>query len=515
MPRRRNRHHKNDQNFHQEAMPRSPKQDLRDRARLEMALNGMRSVFSEEARKQIRDLLHRFDNGEGLLAIGKKSATKDMRHLLWSSIDNPDSKDLDQIEYAERLSDGETRVYIAIADVDSFVPEKSPIDEAARQNTTSVYTGIINFPMLPDELSYDMTSLLPDVERLAMVYEMTVGSKGHVVGSKVYRALVVNKAKLDYRSIGDWLDGKSAVPREVKKIAGLTEQILLQNHIKELIAELRQKHGSLFLRTVEARAVAVEGQVLDLELVEENPARDLIENLMIVANMAVSGFLDQKGYPSIKRVVRTPERWPKIVELAAYHGEHLPQTPDARKLQAFLLKMRERDPLRFPDLSLRIVKLLGKGEYILDPPGENNPGHFALAVNDYTHSTAPNRRYVDLITQRLLKAAIDGKPCPYSEDELSDLALECTRKTSLAKKIERTMRKIAAASLLESQIGRSFDGIVTGVKDDEVYVRLLKPPAEGRIVEGGSGLDVGDEVRVKLLMVDETNAYIDFAYVRR
>ena len=488
------------------------KHDLRDRAKLEMALNGLRAVFSPEVHEQVVRLLKQYDNGQGLKSFACEK-TRDLRHLLWSSIDNQDSRDLDQIEFVERTSHSSTKVLIAIADVDSFAAHKSPIDESARQNTTSVYMGVINFPMLPDELSYDMTSLLPGQERLAVVYELHLGNHGHVVDRHVYRAFVTNKAQLDYKTIGLWLDGKIGVPREVAKVKGLTEQLLLQNHVKQQIFNLRQKHGSLFLRTVEARAVAVEGQVLDLELVEENPARDLIENFMIAANVAVSAYLDKKGFPSIKRIVRTPDRWPKIVELAAAMGSHLPQSPDAPALQSFLLKMRDRDPLRFPDLSLRVVKLLGKGEYVLDPPGENNPGHFALAVNDYTHSTAPNRRYVDLITQRLLKAAMDGKTCPYSFDELSDLALECTRKSSLAKKVERTLRKVAAASLLGDKIGNFFDGIVTGVKDEEVYVRLLKPPAEGRIVEGAEGLEVGDEVRLKLLMVDEDNAFIDFACV--
>lgn len=485
--------------------------DLRDRARLEMAANGLRAAFSPESSAQVQKVLQTYQGGQGLGKFTISGKTKDLKHLLWSSVDNKESKDLDQIEYAEKLPDGRARVMIGIADVDAFVPKGSPVDKEASDNTTSVYTGVINFPMLPDKLSEDLTSLLPDEERLAMVYDLIFTDQGQVVESHVYPAIVINKAKLDYKTIGDWLEGNTGVPREVKRVQGLTEQLLLQAKIKENILNLRQKRGSLFLRTVEARAVSSDGQVLDLEIVEDNPARELIENLMVAANVAVSAYLDKKNFPSIKRVVRTPENWPKIVELARTYHENLPDSPDARALQGFLLKMRDKDALRFPDLSLRVVKLLGKGEYVLDPPGENAPIHFALAVNDYTHSTAPNRRYIDLVTQRLLKAAMAGQPCPYTEDELAEIAQRCTKQSGIAKKVERTMRKIAAAALLAKQIGRVYDGIITGVKGNNVFVRTIRPPVEGMITQGARGLEVGDEVRVKLLHVDAANAHIDFA----
>lgn len=480
--------------------------DLRNRAKIEMASNGLRSAFEPECQDQIEE------DTRNQSRI-RSATVRDLRDLLWSSIDNVDSQDLDQIEYAERLEGGQVRVMVGIADVDAFVPKGSPIDLHARGNTTSVYTGVMNFPMLPDALSYDMTSLLPDVDRLAVVIDLVIDKSGKVCSSQVYRAMVRNKAKLDYRMVGRWLDEGGSAPDKIAKVKGLPGQLLLQNKVKEEILAVRNEHGSLFLQTIEARAVADQGVVLSLELVEQNPARDLIENLMIAANVAISKLLDEAKVPSIKRVVRVPERWPKIVEMANSMGWNLPNNPDAKSLQAFLLDQSQKDPTRFPDLSLRVVKLLGKGEYIIDTPGQEDPGHFALAVNDYTHATAPNRRYVDLVTQRLIKAVIAGRPIPYNLDELNDIALECTRRSDTAKKVERTMRKVAAASLLAGHIGEVYDAIVTGVKDENTYVRLLKPPAEGRVVEGAAGLDVGDEIKVKLLSVDQEQAFIDFACV--
>ncbi len=439
------------------------------------------------------------------------SSLRDLRSLLWSSIDNPDSRDLDQLEYVERLADGTARVMVAIADVDAYVPRSSATDRHASTNTTSIYTGIVNYPMLPDILSFDLTSLVQDADRLAIVIDLVIDSKGAIDKNDVYRGLVRNHAKLDYPTIGDWLESGGTVPEVVSKISGLKEQLILQNEVQGQIRALRQAQGSLQLHTPEATTVAADGVVLDLEIVEDNPARELIENFMISGNIGVSHFLASKNFPSIRRIVKTPERWQRIVEIAATYGEALAPEADARALAKFLIARKKVDALRFPDLSLAIVKLLGRGEYVVEVPGQKDQGHFALAVHDYTHATAPNRRFPDLATQRLVKAAIAGKPMPYSLNELDEIALHCTEREGAAKKLERTMRKVAAAVLLSKHIGEIYDGIVTGVQDGATYARLFKPPAEGRIVKGDKGLDIGDKVKLKLIATDPERAYIDFA----
>lgn len=493
--------------------------DLVARADKEVLAAGFTPVFEPEVIEQL-----------GLLSTKKISQQisesdhpiQDLRDLLWSSIDNRESQDLDQVEYAEQLPGGEIRLIIGIADVDSMVPKESAIDLHAQRNTTTVYTGVVTYPMLPEELSYDLTSLLPDKDRLAMCMELTLDRAGNVLKSDAYRAIIRNKAKLDYNSIGQWLD--HGEPAKLAQIAGLEKQLAIQSVAKDHIHALRQSGGALALHTQEARAVVKDGHVLDLELVESNPARDLIENCMIAANIATSKFLEAKGFPSIMRTVKTPERWPRIIEVAESYGDSLPEAPDAKALAAFLIRQKEADPEGFSELSLTIVKLLGRGEYIVKVPGQHVPGHFALAVNEYTHSTAPNRRYPDLITQRLLKAVLAGEPTPYSTDELSEIAANCTRLEGQAKKVERTMRKISAAVLLSSRIGDIFDGIITGVKPEATYVRTFRPPVEGKLVtsqhankrHGGSrSLDVGDRIRVRLVSTDPENAYIDFAFVER
>lgn len=494
--------------------------DLVARADKELLAAGFTPVFEPEVIEQL-----------GLLStkpISKQisesdGSIQDLRDLLWSSIDNRESQDLDQVEYAEQLPGGEIRLIIGIADVDSMVPKESAIDLHAQRNTTTVYTGVVTYPMLPEELSYDLTSLLPDKDRLAMCMELTLDSTGNVLKSDAYRAIIRNKAKLDYNSIGQWLD-HGAPPVKLAQIAGLEKQLSIQSIAKDHIHALRQSGGALALHTQEARTVVKDGHVLDLELVESNPARDLIENCMIAANIATSKFLEAKGFPSIMRTVKTPERWPRIIEVAESYGDSLPEAPDAKALAAFLIRQKEADPEGFSELSLTIVKLLGRGEYIVKVPGQHVPGHFALAVNEYTHSTAPNRRYPDLITQRLLKAVLAGESTPYSTDELSEIAANCTRLEGQAKKVERTMRKISAAVLLSSRIGDIFDGIITGVKPEATYVRTFRPPVEGKLVtsqhsskrHGGSrSLDVGDRVRVRLVSTDPENAYIDFTFVER
>jgi VacB/RNase II family 3'-5' exoribonuclease len=483
--------------------------DLRARAHQEMIAGGFLPDFESDVLREVQSSKGTRGN---LLGRQKSSNNdvRDLRSLLWSSIDNPESKDLDQIEYAERLADGNTRVIIAIADVDSLVGKGSATDRHAFTNTTSVYTGVVTYPMLPDDLSFNLTSLIADADRQAIVIDLVVDKTGLVIKSNVYLGIVRNHAKLDYKMVGQWLEDGGQPPDKIAAISGLSDQLLLQSQIKELMHNQRQQQGSLYLHTLEATTIAVNGQVLDLELVEDNPARDLIENFMISGNVAVSHFLESKQIPSIRRIVKTPERWDRIIEVAKSYGEVLPQQPDAPALAKFLLKRKDADPLRFPDLSLTIVKLLGRGEYVLEVPGQVDAGHFALAVHDYTHATAPNRRYPDLIMQRLVKAVIAGKPTPYTTDELNSIALHCTQQEDAANKVERTMRKVAAAVLLSKHIGEIFDGIVTGVTDGGTFARLIKPPAEGRVIHGEKGLDVGDQVKLKLVATDPEQAFIDF-----
>jgi exoribonuclease-2 len=439
---------------------------------------------------------------------------RDMRNSLWSSIDNSDSQDLDQIEYAEKIDGGDVKLYIGIADVDAFVPAGSATDKHAGTNTTSIYTGVINFPMLPDELSYKRSSLLKDQDRKSIVVEMVLDSNGNCKSSSVYATIVRNHAKLDYATIGKWLLEQGDEPDQVSGVDGLKDQLLFQNQLTERIHALRKNAGALHLQTQEITPVLDGDDIVGLALVDENPARELIENFMIVANIATTRFLEEKKLPSLRRVVKTPERWSKIVEVAKGLGFNLSETPDAKSLSQFLTTRRQADPSTFPDLSLTIVKLLGSGEYVVAIPGQPDEGHFALAVHDYTHATAPNRRYPDLVTQRLVKAALQGLPNPYSTDELQQIAAQCTEREHAAKKVERTMHKVAAAVFLGKHIGEHFDGIVTGVKDDAVYVRLFKPPAEGRIIRNAQGLDVGDKVKLQLVSTDPEQAFIDFARIR-
>ncbi len=452
------------------------------------------------------------DRGTTLASDGE--GLRDLRSLLWSSIDNQESRDLDQIEYAERLPNGDIRVMVGIADVDAFVPKGSEIDRHAFENTTSVYTGVITYPMLPDELSYGLTSLLDDEDRRAIVIDMVVTDDGSIKDSDIYPATVRNHAKLAYDFVGKWLESGRRPPGKISSIDGLEQQLLLQDEARQRLEALRESFGTLRLQTIEARTVASDGQVIDLELVEENPARGLIEHLMIAANVEVSRFLESRGLPSLRRVVRTPERWDKIVELARSHGFDLPANADTRALARFLTERKREDPVRFPDLSLTVVKLLGNGEYTVQLPGHPDQGHFALALHDYTHATAPNRRYPDLVTQRLLKAVMAGQPPPYSVDELEAVASHCSEREDAAKSVERTMRKVAAAVLLSHRIGEKFDGIVTGVTNKGTFARLFRPPAEGRIVQGEQGLKVGDKVRLRLVSVDADQAWIDFARAR-
>jgi VacB/RNase II family 3'-5' exoribonuclease len=439
------------------------------------------------------------------------ATSRDLRGLLWASIDNDDSQDLDQLSVAEPLAGGAVKILVAIADVDATVKIGSPIDGHARANTTSVYTAAQIFPMLPERLSTNLTSLADGQERVSLVIEMTIDADGAVTGSDIYRAQVRNRAKLAYNSVAAWLDGKAAAPAPVAAVPGMEQQIRIQDQVAQALKRVRREHGALTLETIEARAVFDRGTLTDLRADERDRAKDLIEDFMVAANGVTARFLESKGFPSLRRILRTPERWNRIAALALDLGERLPTRPDAMALNVFLAKRREADPLRFPDLSLCVVKLLGKGEYALKRPGQDTPGHFGLAVTDYTHSTAPNRRFPDLITHRLVKAALEGAKLPYALDELDSLARHCTEQQGNADKVERSVRKSAAALLLARRIGQHFDAIVTGASDKGTWVRIPDPVAEGRVIRGFEGLDVGDRVRVELVHTDAARGFIDFA----
>ncbi len=439
---------------------------------------------------------------------------RDLRDLLWSSIDNAESRDLDQIELAEALPDGGIRVRVAIADVDALVPKGSALDRHAEVNATSVYTGIAMYPMLPEQLCADLTSLVQGADRPVVVIELALAPDGTVRSHAIYRALATNKAKLAYDSVGAWLEGRGPVPPLVAATPGLQEQLWLQDRAASLLKTLRQNAGALEFETIEPTTTGKDGKVQAITVARKNRAKNLIEDFMIAANVAIARFLAERNRSAIRRVVHVPKRWNRIVDIAATFGATLPTAPDAKALATFLAARRAADPLRFPDLSLSIVKLLGPGEYVLDRPGpSDDQGHFGLAANDYSHATAPNRRYADLVTQRLVKAAVDDAPAPYTDDELAAIATHCTERENAANRVERITRKAAAALLLHDRIGNTFDAIVTGVNEDGTYVRLLSPPAEGRVVRGEEGMDVGERVTVRLIDTDARRGFIDFAGV--
>jgi exoribonuclease-2 len=441
-------------------------------------------------------------------------AIRDQRALHWISIDNADSRDLDQVAVAEALADGATKLLVGIADVDVLVERDSPIDDHARNNTTSIYTAAQIFSMLPERLSTDLTSLNHHQERFAMVVEMTVTADGSITDTDIYRALVFNHAKLAYNDVSDWLDGKRAPPAAIADSPELQQQVQLQEAASSRLRKVRYALGAMSLETTQAETVVTNGGVSDLRPATKNRAKELIEDQMIAANGVTARFLKQKGRVSIRRVLKTPRRWDRIVALAASHGERLPDAPDVVALAEFLQGRRKADPAHYADISLSVIKMLGSGEYGLDVPGKPAEGHFGLAVSDYAHSTAPNRRFPDLVTQRLIKAALAGDPAPYSEEELGIIASHCTKREDDAGKVERQVRKSAAAILLESQIGREFEAIVTGAADKGTWVRINHPVAEGKVVRNSQGLDVGDRVQVTLLRVDIERGFIDFAAVQ-
>ncbi|MEK6281237.1 MAG: RNB domain-containing ribonuclease [Acidobacteriota bacterium] len=528
-------------------MPSNPSRsktlDLSTIADQAMIDNGFDPRFPPAVKKQVNSIVskssHTFVDPSAL----------DLRELLWSSIDDGKTRDLDQVEYAEKLPNGDVRLRIGIADVDAFVEKQSAIDKHAGRNCTSVYAGVKTFPMLPEELSTDLTSLRQDEDRFAVVTEMTISADGSVKSSNFYPAIIRNQAKLSYEEIGAWLEGKSGPPKMLKSVPGLEAQIRLQAEIAERLAESRRKLGAIDLETIQSVPVTDKhGKVIELRVIEPNSARELIASFMIAANVEMAEFLESKGGPSLRRVVRKPKYWDRIVEIAEELGEKLPATPDSRALAGFLERRKKADPLHFPDLSLAVVKALGPGEYTVQVPGKKSEGHFGLAVQDYTHSTAPNRRYADLITQRLVKAALkndltgiksgrvsspkksankrvrpavyakdsfgNNKPnqlLPYTLEELRQIAERCTERDHAARKVERKMRKVAAAVLLRDQIGQVFEAIVTGVSEKGTFARVLKPPVDGRIMRGERGLRVGEKIRVRLLSTDPENGFIDFA----
>lgn len=434
---------------------------------------------------------------------------RDLRNLPWSSIDNDTSRDLDQIEVAEKLPDGKVRVLVGVADVDAFVEQSTPIDQHAAKETTTVYAGVRIFPMLPEDLSTGATSLLPGADKMCVIVEFVVDANGNVSSHDLYRGVVRNQAQLTYNAVGAWLESRGPAPPAVAASTELEAQLRLQDEVAQALKKERYRHGALNIETLEVRPLMQNGRIVDLVKQEKNRATELIEDFMVAANGVVALMLEQQKVSSIRRVVKTPERWDRIVALAAQQGGKLPAQPDSKALNDFLQARRAADPDRFADLSLAVIKLMGPGEYVLERPGEPAPGHFGLAVQNYTHSTAPNRRFADMVTQRLVKATLRGRPSPFGDADLAAIARNCTDKEDAARKVERGMSKRIAAVSMSSRIGQTFDAIVTGVVEHGTYVRVAQPHVEGLLVNG-QGVDVGDKLRVKLVRTDPERGFIDF-----
>jgi VacB/RNase II family 3'-5' exoribonuclease len=445
-----------------------------------------------------------------LPATSKTSLAKDLRDKLWCSIDNTASRDLDQLSLAEQLPENKVRIFVAIADVDALVAKQSQIDNHASMNTTSVYTVASIFPMLPEKLSTDLTSLSFDTDRISIVVEMVIDADGSIEQSDVYSAVVHNWAKLAYNSVGAWLEGTGPIPSEISRVAGLAENIKLQDQVAQKLKDLRYLHGALDFETIEAVPVFEGDTLSEMKVEKKNRAKDLIEDFMIAANGATARFLTGKNFPSIRRVVRVPKQWDRIVELASEHGFTLPAVADSKSLSEYLKFFKQKEPLHFADMSLSVLKLLGPGEYVMEIAGAETEGHFGLAVKDYAHSTAPNRRFPDLVTQRLLKSAISGKPVPYQLEQLTQIATHCTQKEDDVKKVERQVEKAANAILLESRIGEVFDAIVTGASPKGTWVRIFHPNVEGKLVKGYKNLKVGQKLKVRLIQINVEAGFIDF-----
>lgn len=472
-------------------------------ARQAMLARGLSPDFPKEAIVQLNEM-------QAPAPCYSSSDLVDMSDKLWFSIDNDDSRDLDQLTYAERINSDLVRIYVAIADVDVMVKKSTPIDQHAEANTTSVYTPMIIFPMLPEKLSTDLTSLNPDEKRIAVIVQMDVNPSGQVIDSQIFRSCVFNYAKLAYNSVGAWLENSALPPEPIQRVKGLDSQIRLQDEVAQRMKSFRHKSGALTFETYDPQPVIKNGKVIDLQDVKINRARELIENFMIAANTSVTLFLEKSNHPTIKRVVKTPKRWDRIVSLAEQHQFKLPPQPDSKALEAFLLKMRAEDPLRFPDLSLMIIKLLGRGEYVVEFPHENPIGHFALALTSYTHSTAPNRRFPDLVVQRLIKSTLHKQPSPYSLHDLQDMMRECTIKESSAEKVKRSVMKSVIALYLKDSVGKVFEAFVTGAGPKGTWVRLISTAIEGKLTEGFQNIDVGDRIQVKLISVSIEKGFLDF-----
>jgi len=464
--------------------------DLTAAAREEMINRGFEPDIPADALKQAQTITPH-PNG------------RDLTSLPWSSIDNDSSRDLDQVEWAERVSDG-IRVLVGIADVSAAVAKGTPIDAYAGRETTTVYAGVKTFPMLPEQLSTDLTSLSEGEDRAAVVIEYVVGSDGCIGRHSVYPATVRNRARLTYNAMGPWLENAG----EIQAAAEIQQQLHLQDEAAQALRQARDRMGALTFDRKEVEPVFENGQIRSIATRASNRAAHLIEDFMIGANEVMARTLRDAGVSSIRRVVKAPERWARIVELARNYGETLPPEPDAKALNGFLLRRKQADPEHYPDISLSVLKLMGPGEYVLMRPGDEAQGHFGLAAHDYTHSTAPNRRFSDLVTQRLLKA-IGGAP-PYSDEELGAIARNCTLKEDASRKVERAMTKRIAAAALGSRVGERFSAVVTGVTPKGVFVRIVDPPVEGRLMRGEQGLDVGDRLHVRLLSTDPQRGYIDF-----
>jgi VacB/RNase II family 3'-5' exoribonuclease len=482
--------------------PRPSSINLQAIARQVMQAQGFQPDFPPETQKQLADIRAQPPQ------LTPSDKVRDLRNLLWSSIDNDTSKDLDQIEVAERLPNGDIKVMIGIADVDAFVAKDSPIDQHAERETTSVYTGVSIFPMLPEELSTGASSLLENADRPAVVTEFVVNTGGSLSSSNVYRAIVRNKAQLTYNAVGAWLEGTAAAPPKVAASSELQAQLKLQDEVAQALKKLRYEHGALNLDTNEALPLVLNDQVIDVVKQDKNRATELIEDFMIAANGVVARLLEKVS--SLRRIVKTPEHWDGIVRLAAAQGVKLPTTPDSKALNDFLLQRKAADPDHFADLSLAVIKLVGPGEYVLERPGDSPEGHFGLAVQDYTHSTAPNRRFPDGVTQRLIKALLDGKPGPYSDSDLAGIAANCTQKGDAARKVEREMSKRLSAVAMSHRVGETFDAMVTGVTPKGTFVRVMQPHIEGLLTQGAQGLNVGDKLRAKLVRTDVQRGFIDF-----
>jgi VacB/RNase II family 3'-5' exoribonuclease len=479
--------------------------DLQATAKQLMLAHGFQPDFAPAVQDQLVALKNQPPQ------LMNQNDVRDLRNLLWSSIDNDTSRDLDQIEVAERLANGDTKILVGIADVDVFVPKQSPIDQHAARETTTVYAGVRNFPMLPEQLSTGTTSLLENQDMLSVVTEFVVDNSGAVKSSVIYRAMVQNKAQLQYNSLGAWIEGSAAAPPKVAASNELQAQLKLQDEVAQKLKDQRYAHGALTLQTDEVQPLVLHDQVVGVVKQQKNRATELIEDFMIAANGVVARFLEDVS--SLRRIVRSPERWDRIVQLAATKGGKLPAQPDSKALNDFLIQRKAADPDHFADVSLTVIKLMGPGEYVLERPGDPSTGHFGLAVQDYTHSTAPNRRFADVVSQRLLKAKLAGQPNPYSDDELTTIASNCTHKEDAAKKVEREMAKRLAAMSMQSKIGSIFDAIVTGKTPSGTFVKVEKPHAEGMLAQGQQGLDVGDRLKVKLIRADVQSGYIDFARV--